>query len=513
MAHRSVKCHLLPTAKGSTQPLLRALDSGVEFSHPRETGLVLTLCFWHCGLWLGLWGWEGLGGFNNDPRYNPGSSAVAAACPPSCRASPAPPGNPFGGWWQLGSRMGQMKVPPGALPGKRGCLACRGGCHCQHPKLLPRAGYLHVCAAVRGCAWSHWEKRAAEVHAGPGLHEKPRPSGAVSLASECGAHWVLTVAKRLCPGGREPAQLPNMLLPPSLLCRTLLALFSGAGCWFDLPWMLSLIWALWFLRRFEALSRWRDVGLIWQGPLCGRGAPEWSCYARLGLAGQAVGCKLGLPLLWGPHWVHGRGSFQGDLLPPKHASCLLCCSAAAPARPPLGESPPLLKLSKSPTLSVKCWMEYTHIPVCIYVLSNIYLYMYKKMCVHVYVYIHIYSFFSFFLNSEPWAEAGEGAGNKAAVWGTVSPGLDLALSLISCLTLGKSLHLSKPAFSLETKKEFSFDRKYPIISWNIMNLFKAMREKNAPFYSNDFINHCWVKIKPQGNGKEAMLKEKTFPPF
>lgn len=78
------------------------------------------------------------------------------------------------------------------------------------------------------------------------------------------------------------------------------------------------------------------------------------------------------------------------------------------------------------------------------------------MYVHVYVYIHIYSFFSFFLNSEPWAEAGEGAGNKAAVWGTVSPGFgsQLCLSLVVLLWASHSISQSQP-FHWKQKKESS----------------------------------------------------------
>lgn len=92
---------------------------------------------------------------------------------------------------------------------------------------------------------------------------------------------------------------------------------------------------------------------------------------------------------------------------------------------------------------------------------NIYLYKYKNMYVHVYVYIHIYSFFAFFFNREPWAEAGEGAGNKAAVWGTVSPGFgsQLCLSLVVLLWASHSISQSQLFHWGKKKKKFSFDRK------------------------------------------------------
>ena len=76
------------------------------------------------------------------------------------------------------------------------------------------------------------------------------------------------------------------------------------------------------------------------------------------------------------------------------------------------------------------------------------------MYVHVYVYIHIYSFFAFFFNREPWAESGEGAGNKAAVWGTMSPGFgsQLCLSLVVLLWAGHSISQSQ-LFHWEKKKK------------------------------------------------------------
>ncbi|CAN0200510.1 unnamed protein product, partial [Rangifer tarandus platyrhynchus] len=82
--------------------------------------------------------------------------------------------------------------------------------------------------------------------------------------------------------------------------------------------------------------------------------------ARLGLAGGLSGCKLGLPLLWGPPRVHGRGSFQGDLLPPKHQLSPVLLRALP--GPFLGGISPPSEALRVPTLSVKHWMEYTHIP-------------------------------------------------------------------------------------------------------------------------------------------------------
>lgn len=82
----------------------------------------------------------------------------------------------------LGSRMGQMSTPRGPA-WERGLPGLARGCHCQHRKLPPRAGHLHVCAllsrpqpvgnACRG-----------DSH-GPQRHKAPRPSGAVALPGEC----------------------------------------------------------------------------------------------------------------------------------------------------------------------------------------------------------------------------------------------------------------------------------------------------------------------------------------
>lgn len=63
--------------------------------------------------------------------------------------------------------------------------------------------------------------------------------------------------------------------------------------------------------------RSQDVGLI-SKLLYWLRAPEWSCHVCLWLASRLSGCKLCLPLLFRPHWAEGRGSFQGDLPPPKH---------------------------------------------------------------------------------------------------------------------------------------------------------------------------------------------------
>lgn len=89
---------------------------------------------------------------NNDPRKEGGVQPRLLGLPPfPAGGSPAPPGSPVARQLitGLGSRMGQMSTPRGpaweqGLPG----LGLVWGCHCQHPKLPPPAGHLHVCALL-----------------------------------------------------------------------------------------------------------------------------------------------------------------------------------------------------------------------------------------------------------------------------------------------------------------------------------------------------------------------------
>lgn len=159
----------------------------------------------------------------------------------------------------------------------------------------------------------------------------------------------------------NPPPFKNCFLPGSL---------SVAGWRFDLPWMLSPCLRLRFWEDSRHCPGWRDVGLI-SGPLCGCGAPEWSCYTCLGLAG-----KLGLLLLWRPHRAQGRGSFQGDLLPPKHQLSVVGLPRS-PGHPFLGGTSFPCKPLRAAHLT------YSHIHTL-----NMYLCVY--ICTHICVYINVH---------------------------------------------------------------------------------------------------------------------------
>ena len=207
----------------------------VEFSHPRETGLVRRCVSGTVVSDLVSETGRDLGGFNNDPWYNPGSSAVAAACPPSLQELP-----------QLhqatrsaaDNRIRQQNGADEYLQGP--CLgkgAAWPGVGAATVNTLSRCLGRDICMCVRllyGLCLEPLGKAGGRGSHGPGLHKATGQVAQWPWPASV-ARWVLEVAESLCPGGQEPTQLPNMLLPPQPPLQNSSCLFSGAGCWFDLP--------------------------------------------------------------------------------------------------------------------------------------------------------------------------------------------------------------------------------------------------------------------------------------
>ena len=182
-----------------------------------------------------------LGGFNNDPWYNPGSSAVAAACPPSLQELPQlHQATRSAADNQIRQQNGADEYLQGPCLGKG---AAWPGVGAATVNTLSRCLGRGICMCVRllyGLCLEPLGKAGGRGSHGPGLHKAPGQVAQwpwpVSVA-----RWVLKVARACVLEGGSQLSYPTCCFLPSLLCRTLLACFQGQAAGLISPECCPLI--------------------------------------------------------------------------------------------------------------------------------------------------------------------------------------------------------------------------------------------------------------------------------